>query len=86
MLSGMVGFSGAAVLPPVAKQDVADGFADPFANASGLHEKIALVIYPQMTTFDLVGPIISCLANHGQRLAERLGVTAFSPYAWSATQ
>ena len=56
MLAGMVGFSGAAILPAVAKQHATDDFTHPFANASGAHEEIALLIYPQMTTLDLVGP------------------------------
>ncbi|MEO5867666.1 MAG: DJ-1/PfpI family protein [Sphingomonas sp.] len=59
MIAGVAGLAGAGALPVMsmaAGMSPQDDFSHPFRNAAGAHEQIALLLYPQMTILDLVGP------------------------------
>lgn len=56
MLGSLVSLAGSSALPTSAKQARHDTHADPLINSAGKTEQIALLVYPQMTILDLIGP------------------------------
>ena len=56
ILASLAGIAGATGLGLEASARPGDDFAHPFRYDAALHDDIAMLVYPQMTLLDLVGP------------------------------